>query len=529
MMEQLNALIEKLKKLSLGQKIALAAAGTLLLSGLIVSLLWLQEPQYQLLYGNLSPQDAGPIINRLKEMRVKYKLKNGGRDIYVPQDKVYEIRLELASEGLPKGGQIGFEIFDRMNLGVTDFVQKIDYQRALQGELARTIANLEEVKWARVHIVMPEETLFTEEEKRPSASVLLQLNPNQTLTKRQVKAIVNLVAASVPQLRPEDVVIVDTAGHMLAGKRGEETSGELIAEELKYRQKVEEILEKKVEDLLERAVGPGKVIAKVSVDMDFSQMEKTQELYDPDMTAIRSEQKMEETSKGSENIPVGIPGIVSNVPQIKEQVQPPGGGSQPYQQHKLNHVINYEVSKTTQHIREPMGKIKRISVAVLVDGVYKNNKYIPRSEEELAKFKAIVEKAVGFSQERGDQVEVISVPFDKSFLKAQAAMETTMAAVEKKRMWYQIAVTAFKGIILLIMIFILARLLRNLLAPEKKVPVPSELPKPVREVEVAIGAPQPPKALTDELDTLKKEIVEIAKKDPTRIAQVARIWLREES
>ncbi len=530
MKERINAIIEKLKKLSLGQKIALVMAGALLISGLIVSLLWFNEPQYQLLYGNLSPEDAGSIINRLKELRVSYKLKNGGKDIYVPQNKVYETRLQLASEGLPKGGQVGFEIFDRSNLGVTDFVQKLNYQRALQGELARTISSLEEVKWARVHIVMPQESLFSTEEKKPSASVLLELNPNQTLTRSQVRAIANLVAASVSGMTPDDVVIVDNAGHMLAGKKGEDDSGELIGEEFKYRQKVESTLERKIEDLLERAVGPGKVIAKVSVDMDFSRVEKKEELYNPDLTAVRSEQKMEETTSGAESVPIGIPGVASNVPQIKEQIpNPPSGGKAPQSQHKLNQIINYEISKTVQHVQEPIGQIKRISVAVLVDGIYKNNKYYPRPEEELAKFKAIVEKAVGFSKTRGDQIEVVSVPFDKSFLKTQTAMEATMASAEKKRMWAQIALTVFKGIILLAMIIILARFLKNLVAPPEKIPVSGEFPKPVREFEEAAGILPKPKSISEEVEKLRQEIKEIAQKEPARIAQLAKAWIKEES
>ncbi|MDL1969675.1 MAG: flagellar M-ring protein FliF [Candidatus Desulfofervidaceae bacterium] len=521
-LKQLGLVGNKIKNLSLGQKIALGIILILFLSSVVVSLLWLHAPRYQLLYGNLNPEDAGAVINKLKEIHVSYQLKNGGRDIYVPQDKVYETRLQLASEGLPKGGQIGFEIFDRNTLGITDFVQKLNYQRALQGELARTISSLTEIKWARVHIVMPKESLFTEEAKKTSASVLLKLNPNQILPESQIRAITYLVASSVPELHPEDVVVVDTNGHMLAGGKKGVASGEWVGEKLKIQHQLETQLEQKVRELLERAVGPGKAIAKVSVEMDFSQIEKTQELYDPDQVVVRSEQQSEENAIGSETTPIGVPGVFSNLPQTQKQAQNTVNTS-PYQQKKINKVINYEISKTVQHITDPMGKIKRISVAVLVDGIHKGDKYIPRSEEEMAKLKAIVEKAVGFSKARGDQIEVVNVPFDQSFVKEELQMEDTAAKLEKQRLWYRVIVFAFKGLVLLVLVFVLSRLLKNLLKPVQGLPSSQELPQPLRELEAKMGAL--PK--TEDIEMLREELRRIAQKEPARIAQVAQNWLKE--
>jgi len=527
MMDRLREIIKKIKSLSLSQKIALVIIFALIISSICVSFLWISSPEYQLLYGNLSPEDAGTIVKRLKELHIPYKLKNGGRDIYVPQNRVYETRLTLASEGLPKGGQIGFEIFDRRIFGITDFVQKLNYQRALQGELARTISSLNEVKWARVHIVMPEESLFTTEKKHPSASVLLKLNPGQQLNREQIKAITYLVAASIPQLKPEEVVVVDTSGNMLAGGKSNVYSGERLTELLKVQHQLENQLEQKIKDLLEKVVGSGKVVAKVSVEMDFSKLEKTQELYDPELKVARSEQVTEEIASGSENIPAGIPGVVSNLPQT--QATASSTKTTPYQQKRTNKIVNYEITKTIQHITEPMGKIRKISAAVLVDGVYKEiegeMRYFPRTEEEIEKFKAIVEKAIGFSKERGDQVEVVNIPFDQTFFKEQAKIEKEMENIAKRQWWYQLAISVIKGIVLLVLIFTLIRLLKNLtksIAPE--VSVPKELPKPVKELEATVGALPAEK----DLEEMKEEIKQIAQKEPARLAQVAQAWLKEE-
>jgi len=352
--------------------------------------------------------------------------------------------------------------------------------------------------------------------------VLLKLTPNQTLPESQVRAITYLVASSVPELDPKDVVVVDTNGHMLAGGRKGVFSGEWVGEKLKIQHQLETQLEQKVRELLERAVGPGKVIAKVSVDMDFSQIEKTQELYDPDQVVVRSEQQTEENAIGNETAPVGVPGVFSNLPQNQKQASN-GTNTSPFQQKRINRVVNYEISKTIQHITNPMGKIKRISVAVLVDGIHKGDKYIPRPEEEMAKLKAIVEKAVGFSKVRGDQIEVVNVPFDQSFIKEQLQMEGIATKLEKRRLWYRVIIAAFKGIVLITLLFVLARLLKNLLKPVQELPSSQELPQPVRELEARIGAL--PK--TEDVEALREELRQIAQENPARIAQVAQTWLKE--
>ncbi|HDJ30526.1 MAG TPA: flagellar M-ring protein FliF, partial [bacterium] len=443
-----------------------------------------------------------------------------------PQNRVYDIRLTLASQGLPKGGQIGFEIFDRRVFGITDFVQKLNYQRALQGELARTISSLNEVKWARVHIVMPEETLFTTEKKHPSASVLLKLNPGQHLSHEQIKAITYLVAASIPQLQPEEVVIVDNRGNMLAGGRKDAYAGEWLTETLRIQHRLESQLEQKIKDLLERVVGAGKVVAKVSVEMDFSKLEKTKESYDPETKVPRSEQIIEEVSSGSETIPAGIPGVVSNLPQTQASSTTK---NTPFQRRKTNKIVNYELTKTIQHISEPMGKIRKISAAVLVDGIYKEiqgeMKYFPRNEEEMQKFKAIVEKAIGFSKERGDQVEVVNVPFNQTFFKEQARIEKSIEKAAKRQWLYHLAISITKTFLLVVFLFAVLRLAKNLLkllTPE--IPPPQELPKPVKELEATVGM----LPVEKDLEEMKEELKQIAQKEPSRLAQVAQAWLKEE-
>ena len=500
--------INSLKRIPLKKKIALGTILALFVSSTVVTLMWIKTPEYKVLYANLDPQDAGTIINRLKEMRISYKLKDSGK-IYVPEDKVYEIRIKLASEGLPKGKQAGFELFDKTSFGITDFAQKVNYWRALQGELSRTISSLNEVDWARVHIAMPKESLFIEKEKKPSVSVLLKIHPNSLLTEDKARAIAYLVSASVPRLDPKDVVIVDTDGHILAAGVNGTNSGKWLGDQLKMQNQLEAELEQKVKSLLEKAVGVGKVIAKVSVDMDFSRVEKREELYNPDEVAIRSEQHIEQTSAGMQTTPFGIPGVLSNLPKgQKGNITPT-----PLKQSRHNKIINYEISKTVKHITEPIGKIKRISVAVLVDGKYK--------EEEMKKFKAIVEKAVGYSKERGDQIDIVGMPFDKSYLKEEAIMQKKAESLEKRRFLYRLAISLAKGFTLVILVVILAILLKKLLNSLTPTALPEleGLPKPVRELEVSM---EKPKALS-----LTEEIKEIAKKEPEKMAQIAKSWIRE--
>jgi len=519
-----KSIIERFNKLSLIHKIAIGVVLSLLISIVVVSIIWIESPVYSILYYNLDTNDAAAVVNKLKEMRVPYRVKEPGK-IYVPADEVYELRLKLASEGLPKGGSVGFEIFDKSNFGVSDFVQNINYIRALQGELSRTIASLEEIEWARVHIAMPRESLFVSRQRSPSASVVLKLKPNMALSDDQVQGIVYLVAAGVPKLESKDVVVIDTEGHVLAGG---DKNNLFIGNQIKLKAQTERELEDKIQSLLERVVGPGKAIAKVSVDMDFSRVEKTQEIYDPDNVAIRSEQNVETQSLGGQAVPVGVPGVMSNLPHGNNLSGNPTAPTARTNQRQNNKIINYEISKTVQSIKEPTGKIVRISAAVLVDGTYKeaNGKvqYIPRSKEEMSKLKLVVQKAIGYSKKRGDQIEIVNVPFNKTLIKEEAPNKIGIADILKdKNFWYRIVNPLTKGLVIIAIMLILAAILKKIL---KEVPLPTPtplpegLPKSVKELETD-KAGEGVKALP-----LHEEIKEIAQQEPEKIAQIAKLWLK---
>jgi flagellar M-ring protein FliF len=386
--------------------------------------MWANRPVYQVLFSNLSPEDAGAITEKLKESKIPYEIGDSG-SVMVPEDKVLELRMTLASQGLPSGGGVGFEIFDKTSIGMTDFIQKINYRRALQGELGRTIGQLSEVEQARVHLAVPEKTLFSDNKEHTSASVVLKLRGGRTLTQNQIQGIVHLVSSSVEGLNPQNITIVDTNGNMLSRPSDDSYNGQTSNNQNEYQRGIEKSLEDRVQSMLERAVGPGKAVVRISSMLDFTQVETTEEKFDPDKTAVRSEQRSQENSSGSSGTTSGVPGVLSNLPNAKAENPKAAGGKtgNSSQSNRTQETINYEINKTVNHILEPVGNLKKLSAAVLIDGNYETikgtdgketRKYVPRTEEELKKYTEIVKKAVGYSEERGDQVEVLSIPFESN-------------------------------------------------------------------------------------------------------------------
>ncbi|MBZ0252256.1 MAG: flagellar M-ring protein FliF, partial [Candidatus Methylomirabilis sp.] len=376
-----------------------------------------QRPNYGLLYGGMSTEDAGLIVDALKEERVPFRLGAGGTAVEVPEERVYETRLALASKGLPRGGGVGFEIFDKQSFGMTDFVQRLNYRRALQGELARTISGLSQVESARVHLSVPEKRLFSDNHDAPRASIVLNLKAGRTLARSEIDGIVHLTASSVDGLSPESVVIVDQRGKLLSSAAEGDSVAASVGSMLEYQRKVEGDLERRVESLLSAALGAGKVIASVTAEMDFTQSETTKEAFDPDGAVVRSEQRSDEKNVGrGESASGGVPGGKTDGAEASRTVT-----TTPSQGTKATETINYEVSKVVNRTVAPVGVIKRISVAVMVDGVYVASgdegdgplQYQPRSEEEMARLAALIRGAVGFDEKRGDAIEVTNVPFDR--------------------------------------------------------------------------------------------------------------------
>jgi flagellar M-ring protein FliF len=385
-------MVDLLRKLSLAQRVALGAVALGAIAGIILLVTVVNKPTYGTLFSNLSPQDASKIVEKLKEQKILYELDNDGKTILIPKDKIYDTRLSLAGEGLPQSSLIGYEIFDRTNIGVTDFVQKVNYRRALEGEIARTILQLEEVEAARVHIVVPEKTIFKEDEKPTTASIVLKLRANKTLRKENVQGMVHLVASSVEGLEPSNVTILDSHGRMLSETEKPNSLSAKTSTQYELQQRVENYLAQKAQTMLEGIVGSGNARVQVTAELDFRQVERTLEQYDPDKTAVRSEQLSEEKTVTSDS------------------VQPST---------KSNSVTNYEVNKTIEHIVESVGGVRRLSVAAIVNGTRKEVEkdgqpaveYQPRPQEEMGQLSEIVKRAVGFDVKRNDEVSVVNLPF----------------------------------------------------------------------------------------------------------------------
>ncbi|KXB97757.1 MAG: hypothetical protein AA908_04960 [Chlorobi bacterium NICIL-2] len=356
------------------------------------------------LFSDLDPKDAGTIVEKLKEQAVPYELADGGATIRVPQSRVYELRLALAREGLPSNSTVGYEIFDRTNLGMSDFVQKLNHKRALEGELQKTIASFDEVQKVRVMIVLPEKALFEQEQKKPTASVLLHLKSGRSLSKLNIEGIQNLVASSVEGLSPADVTIVDQHGQILSqAPRETSTLAGLTATQYEQQQKVESYLTSRVQSLLDGVLGPGNSVVRVSAELDFTQREQTRENYDPDGQVVRSEERIAEARRSQDSLDYPAVNSESNATKVR---------------------TNYEISRTVERIVGGVGTIKRISASVLVNGITKvveqDGKkviqYTPRSQEELQKLTQIVRNAIGYDPERNDQVSVVNLPFDTTLL-----------------------------------------------------------------------------------------------------------------
>ena len=364
----------------------------------------------QLLYANMSTNDASSVSAWLQTQKIPYSLKNGGRDIWISAEQVYQTRLDLAANNLPSGGGIGYEIFDKQSFALTDFVQKVNHTRAMQGELARTITSLGPVESARVHLALPEKRLFKNQQKKATASVIVTLAPGKSLDPSQVQGIIHLIAGSVPGLETDFVKIIDSNGIVLESLKKHDEENMLSIDMLAYQQEVESRLEHRAQDLLDKTMGQNHAMVRVTATLDFSKVEKTKEVFDADDPVIRSEQVNQENS-GS-NSSGGIPGVQSN---LQGNIQGSSGANP--STNKNSRTTNYEISKTVSKIINPVGTILSLSVSVLVaDRVNpsEDNEEITttsRTPEELKSIENMVASAIGIVPERGDMINILSMPF----------------------------------------------------------------------------------------------------------------------
>ncbi len=412
-MSQLKALIANL---SLRQRILIVAAAVLVAAGLLAFTRWRREQDFRPLYTNMAPEDAGAVVQKLREGGVELRLSENGTTVLVPSERVAELRLQMASSGLPKSGRAGFELFDKTNFGVTDFAEHINFRRALEGELERSVMALAEVETARVHLTFPKDSVFLESQQPAKASVLVKLRPGARLSQANVLAVCHLVASAVEGLAPEAVSLLDMNGNLLNRPRAAAADGEQPSEAaLDYKQHVEKDLLSKINTTLEAVTGPEKYRAGVSVECDFSGGDQTEEAFDPTRSVMTSSQKTEDISGA--NSASGVPGTPSALPRPSSRPGLSGLGMT-----RRTESINYQTSRTVRHIRLPQGNVKRISAAVLLDyslrwegnGARAKRILEPPSPERLKAIRDLVAGAIGLDATRGDQLILESIPFEQT-------------------------------------------------------------------------------------------------------------------
>jgi flagellar M-ring protein FliF len=510
--------------LPLSRKVTLAGVTLLILISILAFVYFSNQEEYRVLFSNLSSEDAANIVTKLKEKKVPYQLSPSGDIISVPSAQVSELRLELAAAGIPHGGGVGFEIFDNKILGATEFEQQLNYRRALQGELARTINSLDEIQQCRVHIALPKESLFVNQQKNATASITVKLKAGRKLSQAQIDGIGHLVASSVEGLNSDDVIIVDSKGEILSkNNKGDSRLARLSSTQIEYQRNIEKDLGNQIQTMLENVVGRNKAVVRVSAELDFRIMEKTEELYDPESPVVRSTQKQMDKASGA------TPAAGKDAANASA-----ARGSE---KEKTDETTNYEINRTVSKTVMPVGEIKKISIAVLVDGTYvKNNKgvltYQERPKKETESLEDLVRKSTGISAQRGDQVVVTSMPFDRT----DAEQGMVGPSWQEKILAFMPIVKYVVAIIgiLLVFLFIIRPLIRNVFTPPQKTVENSPALIPLPEdgavtVELSGKMPQPQLALSSFDDRSLSEMdmaKQLAGANSKKFAELLRNWLK---
>jgi flagellar M-ring protein FliF len=542
-----SALIQTLRSLGGLRLLALGAVGIAGVAFFIYLSTRLSEPGMALLYAELDAKDSAQIVAKLETANVPYTLKAGGTQIYVPADKALRMRMTLAQEGLPRGGSVGYEIFDRSEgVGSSSLVQNINRLRALEGELSRTIRSIALISAARVHVVLPKRQLFARERQQPSASIILKTYRGETLSGGQVVAIQHLVAAAVPGLKPDRISIVDDRGNLLArGTKGGDTVRTAARSADEMRRVYESRLAHKIETILGRSLGPGKVRAQVTANMDFDRVTTAEEKYDPDGRVVRSTQTDEEKTTAQNKQAQKPVTAANNLRRTGQQANKNETGSSSSTT-KTRERINYEISKTVRNHVRVSGTVKRLSVAVLVDGTYTvadgKATYQPRSTQDIERLTALVRSAIGFDAKRGDVVQVTNLQFADGAPRPDAKEDMPFLGLYKAD-YMRIAEVAVLAILaLLVLLMVIRPIVRRLIEP---VPVPST-PRLADQSGDTAALPSPDgeegegdvdaDAMIDlgkiegrvKASTVKK-VGDIVEKHPEETVQIVRNWMYQES
>jgi flagellar M-ring protein FliF len=527
----------------MGRNFLLGIGIAVVLAVMIGSWMWSQQPEYRILFANVSDKDGGAITASLDQLAIPYKFSEGGGAIMVPSDKVHDARLKLAAQGLPKGGNVGYELMENQKLGVSQFHEQINYQRSLEGELARSIESLAAVSSARVHLALPKPTVFVREQQKPTASVLLNLQTGRVLDQSQVQAIVHLVASSVAELPASNVTVVDQAGNLLSDTSKQAGAKQLDPNQLKYALQVQQGIVRQVESLISPLVGPGNVRAEATAEIDFAQVDTAAEIYKPNSppepSAIRSQQTSE--AGGPAAGASGVPGALSNQPPGAATAPiaggaPPAGAPAAAGPTRKDATTNYEVDKTVRYEQRPMGAIKRLTVGVLVNHRRivdaKTGKVTVQalSAAEVAQINDLVKEAMGYNKERGDTLTVTNAPFD--------GVGKPVDKPDELAWWREpetIALAKYYGKIALVLMFIAFlyyRILRPMLRPVMKrfddyAAVPAEPEKTEEEeqeqaeAELEQQEANQPGGYRENLAMAKK----LAQEDPRVVANVVKAWV----
>jgi flagellar M-ring protein FliF len=544
-------LLEFVKTFGVARIAAMGAVALALIGFFTFIILRVTTPDMAPLFTNLTLDDSGAIAKELDRENVAYQLRGQGDVILVPRDQVARLRMQLAETGLPKGGGVGYEIFDKSDaLGTTSFVQNIDAVRALEGELERTIRTLDSVEDARVHLVMPERPLFSRDKVEPSASIVLRVRG--TLEPGQVRAIRHLVATAVNGLRPERISIVDEAGNLLAdGAASDDGSGGDISTD-ERQTAYENRLRKQVAAIVDSVVGPNHARVEVNADFDFNRITETSDKYDPDGRVVRSSQTREETSAtSSSNGEVTVGNEIPQGQQTQTPATPAAASQSPRDESKkTEETINYEISKTTKTQVTEGGRVSRISVAVLVDGTYvRDDKggviYKPRSKEEVDQIAALVRSAIGFDQKRGDQVEVVNLPFAEPPAEPIEAPHGWMAALHFTK---DDIMTAIEWVVmgllgLAVLLMVVRPLVRRVVTPASDgvpaLPPASDMPavEAGATAEAGVAFKAEPSETSKKIDIAQiqgqvhaqsvQKVGEIADRNPHETVSIIRQWLHE--
>ena len=517
-------LIAGFTRLPAKSKLGLIGGLAALAALVAVSLMWGRTPEYRVLFSNLSDRDGGAIISALGQMNVPYKFAEGGGAILVPADQVHDARLKIASQGLPRGASVGFELMDAQKFGVTQFQEQVNYQRSLEGELSRSINAIGSVQSARVHVAIPKPSVFLREQQKPTASVLVTLHPGRNLDRAQLAGIVHLVAASVPELPVRNVSVLDQAGNLLSSPSS--ANAGLDPAQLNYVRELESGYMKRITDILEPIVGRGNVRAQVNAEVDFSQAESTAEMYKPNGTAEAAAMRTQSVSESGSGTPAtaqGVPGAASNQPGSNAGAAAAGAN-----QTRKDSQINYEVDRTIRHVKTPTGAVKRLSAAIVVNhrrAVGADGKAVsePLKKEEIDQLQALAREAMGINTERGDTINLTNAAFTVE----------EREAVPELPIWQQpeniaLAKDVGKGLggamlILYVLFGLLRPMLKSIAAPQ---------PQPALAVAGDNGGAGQAQALEDGTYSAPpanrlEAVRNAARQDPRVVANVVRNWTKE--